>query len=197
METDEIPVAAPLQSWRLQCFVPEEQLNVTGQSAMTGLLGGLIAVAHRPMGRLNVILSEGQRLSRLIGNVLTFARQKRQSLQPHRQLLVPDELIMQIVDRFRPALDSLAIRTARGISRFCSCYTCTVEKLWTATFFFGMLGARATFRIAARRTSIYLNCGKESKSTQRTRKSFRPFMESAIVTTRKNACGRSRLSYVG
>jgi signal transduction histidine kinase len=66
--------------------------------------------AERPMGRLNVILSEGQRLSRLIGNVLTFARQKRQSPQPHRQLLVPDELIQQIVDRFRPALDSLAIR---------------------------------------------------------------------------------------
>jgi signal transduction histidine kinase len=167
----EIPVAAPLQSWRLQCFIPEEQLNLTGRSAMTGLLGGLIAVAfallamawvlyrdyasgmreaaqqvsfvnqvshelktpltnirlyaelletdlasmspedaERPMGRLNVILSEGQRLSRLIGNVLTFARQKRQSLQPHRQLLVPDELIQQIVDRFRPALDSLAIR---------------------------------------------------------------------------------------
>ena len=167
----EIPVAAPLHSWRLQCFVPEEQLNLTGRSAMTGFLAGLIAVAlallamawvlyrdyasgmreaaqqvsfvnqvshelktpltnirlyaelletdlasmspedaDRPMGRLNVILSEGQRLSRLIGNVLTFARQKRQSLQPHRQLLVPDELIKQIVDRFRPALDSLAIR---------------------------------------------------------------------------------------
>lgn len=60
--------------------------------------------AERPRRRLEIILSEGQRLSRLIGNVLTFARQKRQTLQLQPRGEIPDDLIQEIVDRFRPAL---------------------------------------------------------------------------------------------
>ena len=57
----------------------------------------------KPRERLSVILSEGQRLSRLIGNVLTFASQKRQTLQLQARTEHPGRLIQQIVERFRPA----------------------------------------------------------------------------------------------
>ena len=57
-----------------------------------------------PKRRLEVILSEGQRLSRLIGNVLTFARQQRKTLQLQPQQIDSGEQIQKIVDRFRPAL---------------------------------------------------------------------------------------------
>ncbi len=173
----EISVAAPLQSWRLQCLLPENQISITGRSAWLGLLGGLGAVAvaiaamawvfyrdyslsmreaaeqvsfvnqvshelktpltnirlyaellesdlanmpeedaDKPRRRLNVILSEGQRLTRLIGNVLTFARQQRKSLQPQGQTLIPDEVISQIVDRFRPPLEALGIATELNLN---------------------------------------------------------------------------------
>ncbi|MEZ6132987.1 MAG: HAMP domain-containing sensor histidine kinase [Planctomycetaceae bacterium] len=162
----EIPLTTPLASWRLQCFVPVEQITAgTGRTAYFGLIAGLSGVAaaflviafffvreysrdmheasqqvsfvnqvshelktpltnirmyaellerdlnhveagiaEKPRERLGVILSEGQRLSRLIGNVLTFARQKRKTLQPQRQEEIPAQLIQRIVDRFRPAL---------------------------------------------------------------------------------------------
>ena len=60
--------------------------------------------------RLNVILSEGQRLSRLIGNVLTVARENRDSLQVNRVLCVPDDVIQQVLRHFEPALLSLNIQ---------------------------------------------------------------------------------------
>ncbi|HIE95754.1 MAG TPA: HAMP domain-containing histidine kinase [Fuerstia sp.] len=161
----EVPVVAPLASWRLQCFVPEDQLTAgTGRSVYFTLAAGLCAVAAalaviavlfvreyardmheasqqvsfvnqvshelktpltnirmyaelldrdldgmendnavRPKQRLNIILSEGQRLSRLIGNVLTFARQQRKTLQPQSRQEIPDKLIRTILDRFDPA----------------------------------------------------------------------------------------------
>lgn len=61
------------------------------------------AAAEKPRERLEVILSEGQRLSRLISNVLTFARQKRENLRLQPRDEVPGKLVQQIVDRFRPA----------------------------------------------------------------------------------------------
>ena len=161
----EVPLAIPLASWRLQCFVPIAQLTAgTGGSVFLGLFAGLTTVAlallviafffvrgysrdmhqaaqqvsfvnqvshelktpltnirmyaelldrdlgkvddaaaEKPRERLEVILSEGQRLSRLIGNVLTFARQKRNTLQMQPREEIPGRLIHQIVDRFRPA----------------------------------------------------------------------------------------------
>ena len=162
----EIPVAAPLASWRLQCFVPGDQLLAgTGRSAIMTLATGLSAftltlvvlawllyrdyardireatqqvsfvnqVSHelktpltnirmyaellerdldaaeqevtaRPRQRLAVITSEAQRLSRLIGNVLTFARQKRKTLEPHPCDTNVAALVKQIADRFTPSL---------------------------------------------------------------------------------------------
>ena len=161
----EVPLAVPLASWRLQCFVPSAQLTTgTGRGVYLSLLTGLIAVilaltvsafffireyardmreasqqvsfvnqvshelktpltnirmyaelldtdldkieqedAKKPRERLGIILSEGQRLSRLISNVLTFARQKRKTLQLQPREERPCRLINQIVDRFRPA----------------------------------------------------------------------------------------------
>ena len=162
----EIPVTAPLASWRLQCFVsPDQQVAGTGHSAIVTLAAGLSAftltlivlawllyrdyardireatqqvsfvnqvshelktpltnirmyaellerdldaaeaeVAERPRQRLAVIMSESQRLSRLIGNVLTFARQKRKTLEPRPSDTNVMTLVRQIVDRFTPSL---------------------------------------------------------------------------------------------
>ncbi len=66
--------------------------------------------------RLNVILSEGQRLSRLIGNVLTVARENRDSLQLNRVTCVPDEVIQQVLRHFEPALSSLNIQIETNLN---------------------------------------------------------------------------------
>lgn len=65
---------------------------------------------QQPRKRLEVILSEGQRLSRLIGNVLTFARQERRSLQPQFAQSVPDDIIEQVLKHFQPVLAALDVR---------------------------------------------------------------------------------------
>lgn len=51
---------------------------------------------------LGIIIDEGQRLSRLIANVLNFARSPR----IHQQPMVVDDIIQQIVDHFRPSLEA-------------------------------------------------------------------------------------------
>lgn len=63
----------------------------------------------RPTQRLRVITEEAGRLSRLIGNVLTFAQQQRQALQPQCRPVCLAELIPQIVDRFTPSLSQHGI----------------------------------------------------------------------------------------
>ena len=167
----EIPVASPLASWRLQCFLSGDQILAgTGRSAIWTLATGLSAftltlvalawllyrdysrdireasqqvsfvnqVSHelktpltnirmyaellerdlenaelefdaRPRQRLAVITSEAQRLSRLIGNVLTFARQKRNTLEPHTRETNLCQLVRQIVGRFTPSLSEHGI----------------------------------------------------------------------------------------
>ena len=54
--------------------------------------------------RLGVIVSESQRLSRLIGNVLTFARKQRSTLKLHTSEGSVDELLDAAVGHFEPAL---------------------------------------------------------------------------------------------
>jgi len=60
--------------------------------------------AERPLTRLEVIISESQRLTRLITNVLTFARAERQQLQINRQPAIVDDVVRRVIDRFRPSL---------------------------------------------------------------------------------------------
>jgi len=166
----DIPIVDPLASWRLQCFVPDDQLAARGNSSWVGLAAMLVTmslvlvlcgyllireyardmrsaeqqvsfvnqVSHelktpltnirmyaelleRDLGemetevetvsrkRLDVILSESQRLSRLIANVLTFARQKRDTLSLRPTKVLPEQVIEEIVDRFRPSLEENGI----------------------------------------------------------------------------------------
>ena len=53
---------------------------------------------------LGVIVNESQRLSRMINNVLTFAKGQRGQLSPNKRPVVPDEVIKATIDHFRPAL---------------------------------------------------------------------------------------------
>lgn len=58
---------------------------------------------------LGVIVSESQRLSRLIGNVLTFARQQKQKLNLHKTRGCVDDVIRAVLDHFRPSLESKGV----------------------------------------------------------------------------------------
>ena len=53
---------------------------------------------------LDVIVFESQRLSRLIGNVLSFSRSQRETLELHPKPGVVDEVIRRVLDQFQPAL---------------------------------------------------------------------------------------------
>ncbi|MCP5114383.1 MAG: HAMP domain-containing histidine kinase [bacterium] len=53
---------------------------------------------------LDVIVSESQRLSRLIGNVLTFSRKQRRALELHRRPGIVDDVLRAVLDHFGPAL---------------------------------------------------------------------------------------------
>ena len=70
-----------------------------------------------------VIVSESQRLSRLIANVLSFARQQRGKLGLRRFEGDVDETIRQVVEQFRPSLGEQGIAVelelgAEGPARF-------------------------------------------------------------------------------
>jgi signal transduction histidine kinase len=54
----------------------------------------------------NVLVSEGERLARLVHNVLTFGQGQRQGHIVHPSWIVPDEVVTQVVDRFRQSLAS-------------------------------------------------------------------------------------------
>ena len=55
-------------------------------------------------GHLAVIVAESQRLSRLIGNVLTFARQSRHKLALRKTAARVDEVIGRVLRQFEPVL---------------------------------------------------------------------------------------------
>jgi signal transduction histidine kinase len=68
-------------------------------------------ISKVPRNRLDVIQSESQRLSRLIGNVLTFAGQKRKTLQLKKTDAVVDNIVYETLKRFRPSLEQAEIET--------------------------------------------------------------------------------------
>lgn len=74
--------------------------------------------SERKQKYLKVITSESQRLSRLIGNVLTFGRSERKGLQLHPTTVTPDMVVEGVLDSFRPALDNrgIVIDFVRGAS---------------------------------------------------------------------------------
>ena len=64
----------------------------------------------------DVIVAESQRLSRLIGNVLTFGRRQRDALKLHRSPGVIDDTIRSSLDYFTPLLEGkgVQVETATG-----------------------------------------------------------------------------------
>ena len=74
------------------------------------------ATDEKSQRRLDVILSESQRLSRLIGNVLTFARQERQTLRVCPQQIVPDDVIRGVIESFHPSLNQSEIAVESELS---------------------------------------------------------------------------------
>ena len=67
---------------------------------------------QRASQHLGVIVSESQRLSRLIGNVLTFARKQSDKLTLHRTAGNVDQCIQFVLDHFTAVLESKGVRTA-------------------------------------------------------------------------------------
>jgi signal transduction histidine kinase len=85
----------PLTNIRLYADLLERDLDQLSEASL-----------EKPRSRLNVINSESQRLSRLITHVLTFARAERDQLSVQARLVDLDELVEDVVDRFRPALEA-------------------------------------------------------------------------------------------
>lgn len=70
----------------------------------------------QPSNRLRVIVSESQRLSRLIGNVLTFSRQQRRTLTLRPVPGCVDDVVRHVIEQFTPALDRLDIEVNLNLS---------------------------------------------------------------------------------
>lgn len=65
--------------------------------------------SDRARAHLSVITSESSRLSRLINNVLSLARLRRDATRMRRQVASVDRIINGVVDQFRPSLNELKI----------------------------------------------------------------------------------------
>jgi signal transduction histidine kinase len=64
---------------------------------------------EKARGHLSVIVSESQRLSRLIGNILTFGRKERGKLDVKRRMSSIVDVVQEVVEQFRPGLDENGI----------------------------------------------------------------------------------------
>lgn len=74
------------------------------------LVNELAEREEKPAGYLKIIVSESQRLSRLIENVLTFSRKQRSALQLHPSTGVIDEAIPDVIAMFEETLSAKGIR---------------------------------------------------------------------------------------
>jgi signal transduction histidine kinase len=66
---------------------------------------------EKAVHHLDIIVSESQRLSRLIGNVLTFARQQNDKLSLHPAEGSVDRCIEFVLDHFQASLDAKGVTT--------------------------------------------------------------------------------------
>ena len=89
----------PLANIRLYAELLEEDLDT------------LTDVDTSPSKRLGVIVSESQRLSRLINNILTFTKQQRGDRLPPPEPVFVDQMIQKTLEQFRPALEAKSIET--------------------------------------------------------------------------------------
>lgn len=78
-----------------------------------------------------VVTSESERLSRLIGNVLTFARSERRELSLHPRPGVPDEVVSHVLATFGPALAGrgVTVTTALAAARPVRCDADALEQI--------------------------------------------------------------------
>jgi signal transduction histidine kinase len=91
----------PLTNIRLYAELLDEQLqNVDAGDA---------AVAHE---RLAVIVGESGRLSRLIGNVLSFSQEQRRQVKIHPRPGCVDDTIAVVLHQFQPALAAQGVATS-------------------------------------------------------------------------------------
>jgi signal transduction histidine kinase len=93
----------PLTNIRMYAELLESDLEEAG-----------VDPSGRPRGHLKVIVEESQRLSRLIGNVLTFAREQRGQLRLRVRPAVVDNVIAVVLERFGPALGRRQVEVAFG-----------------------------------------------------------------------------------
>lgn len=70
---------------------------------------------QRATAHLAVITSESSRLSRLINNVLTFARLNRNTNPARSQSSSVDRIIREVVEQFRPSLEQLDIEVTLNL----------------------------------------------------------------------------------
>lgn len=81
------------------------------------LLAENSAAEDAPQRRhVDVIVSESQRLSRLIANVLTFSRAQREPLVVRRGSGSVDDVVQEVLEAFRPALAAKGITVETNLS---------------------------------------------------------------------------------
>ena len=88
----------PLTNIRMYADLLEADLNLMA-----------VEESESPKQRLNVIQRESQRLSRLIGNVLTFAKRSRNTLQLRPRPGCIDDIIQRVLAQFAPTLNERGI----------------------------------------------------------------------------------------
>ena len=64
---------------------------------------------EKPRSYLDVVVSESRRLSRLIGNVLTFGKDRKTGIAIKPAPTVPDEVVTSVVENFSPSLEAKGI----------------------------------------------------------------------------------------
>ncbi|MBM4319031.1 MAG: HAMP domain-containing histidine kinase [Deltaproteobacteria bacterium] len=111
----------PLTNIRLYAELLEEALaEAEGEEGAEGEGGGegegdgeaAASAPRSPRRHLAVIVSESRRLSRLIGNVLTFSRHQRGRLALHRAPGRVDEVVRQVLEHFRLTLQERGVAVA-------------------------------------------------------------------------------------
>ena len=90
----------PLTSIRMYAELLEDRLSAANEPD------------EKAAGHLGVIVSESRRLSRLIGNVLTFARKERQKLAIRMKPGVVDDTVREALEHFRPALEARGVEVS-------------------------------------------------------------------------------------
>lgn len=89
----------PLTNIRMYADLLENDLDAIGATE-----------GAQPRERLQVIISESGRLSRLIGNVLSFAKLQRGEETPQHQVAIVDDILRAVIERSKPAFEKQGIQ---------------------------------------------------------------------------------------